>query len=176
MTRRFDRTPDGEKLHTQSLASLLHLDFNAAGAHSYEQAFDAIRRLRLPMNATEQQFRRMSFNVIARNQDDHVKNISFLMNKSGAWSLAPAFDVNYAFNPTGRWTKTHQMTINGKQDDFTLEDFRACAAVAGLKRGRADTILDEILAAVARWPEFAAQADVLPKWRKKVHANLRLKL
>jgi serine/threonine-protein kinase HipA len=176
MTRRFDRTPDGGKLHMQSLASLLHLDFNAAGAHSYEQAFDAIRRLRLPMNATEQQFRRMSFNVLARNQDDHVKNIAFLMDKSGAWSLAPAFDMNYAFNPQGRWTKTHQMTINGKQDDFTLEDFRACAAAAGLKRGRAETILAETLAAVERWPEFAEQADVLPQQRQKVRASLRLDL
>jgi serine/threonine-protein kinase HipA len=118
----------------------------------------------------------MAFNVVARNQDDHVKNISFLMDKSGAWSLAPAFDMNYAFNPTGRWTKTHQMTINGKQDGFTLEDFRACAAVAGLKRGRADTILDETRAAVDRWPEFAAQAGVLPKQCEQVHANLRLDL
>jgi serine/threonine-protein kinase HipA len=175
MTRRFDRTADGGKLHMQSLAALMHLDFNAAGAHSYEQAFDAIRRLRLPIDALEEQFRRMLFNVVARNQDDHVKNITFLMNKRGEWSLAPAFDVTYAYNPAGEWTARHQMTINGKQDDFTLEDFRTSAALAGLKRGRAETILDEIRAAVERWPEFAEAAGVLPKWREQVQSSLRLR-
>ena len=175
MTRRFDRTADGGKLHMQSLAALMHLDFNAAGAHSYEQAFDAIRRLRLPMAALEEQFRRMLFNVVARNQDDHVKNIAFLMDKRGEWSLAPAFDVTYAYNPAGEWTARHQMTINGKQDDFTLEDFRTSAALAGLKRGRAETILDEVRAAVERWPEFAEAAGVLPKWREQVQSSLRLR-
>jgi serine/threonine-protein kinase HipA len=174
MTQRFDRTADGGKLHMQSLAALMHLDFNAAGTHSYEQAFDTIRRLRLPVSALEEQFRRMLFNVVARNQDDHVKNIAFLMNKRGEWSLAPAFDVTYAYNPTGEWTARHQMTINGKQDDFNREDFRACANVAGLKRGRAETILDEVRAAVARWPKFADAADVLPKWRQQVQSTLRL--
>jgi serine/threonine-protein kinase HipA len=93
MTRRFDRLAGGEKLHMQSLGALAHFYFNAAGAHSYEQALLTIRRLELPMSAVEEQFRRMVFNVVARNQDDHAKNIAFLMGKSGAWSLAPAFDV-----------------------------------------------------------------------------------
>ena len=136
MTRRFDRLSDGGKLHMQSLAALAHFDFNSAGAYSYEQAFDVIKRLGLSMRAREQQFRRMIFNVVARNQDDHVKNIAFLMDKAGAWSLSPAFDVTYAYNPTGLWTNRHQMTINGKADDFTREDFKAVAQVAGLKRGR----------------------------------------
>jgi serine/threonine-protein kinase HipA len=175
MTRRFDRTADGGKLHMQSLAALMHLDFNAAGAHSYEQAFDAIRRLRLPMRALEEQFRRMLFNVVARNQDDHVKNIAFLMNKRGEWSLAPAFDVTYAYNPAGEWAARHQMTINGKQDHFTLEDFRTSATLAGLKRGRAETILDEVRTAVERWPEFAEAAGVLPRWREQVQSSLRLR-
>lgn len=176
MTRRFDRTSDGGKIHMQSLAALAHLDFNAAGAHSYEQAFAVIRRLRLPMSAIDQQFRRMTFNVLARNQDDHVKNIVFLMNQRGEWSLAPAFDVTYAHNPDGRWTKNHQMTINGKQDGFTLEDFRACATTAGLKRGRAEAILDEVGAAVARWPEYAEEAGVLPSQRNPIRSALRLDL
>jgi serine/threonine-protein kinase HipA len=174
MTRRFDRTSAGGKIHMQSLAALAHLDFNAAGAHSYEQAFDVIRRLELPMSAVEQQFRRMVFNVVARNQDDHVKNIAFLMNQQGAWSLAPAFDLTYAHNPEGRRTKRHQMTIAGKQDGFTLEDFRACAATAGLKRGRAETILDEVRAAVARWPEYADEAGVRSSQRDPIRAAFRL--
>lgn len=174
MTRRFDREPDGAKLHMQSLGALAHLDYNAAGAHSYEQAFDAIRRLELPMHAVEQQFRRMLFNVVARNQDDHVKNIAFLMNKAGEWSLAPAFDVTYAYNPEGLWTARHQMTVNGKQDGFQRADFRACAAVAGLKRGRADTMLDEIIDVVSRWLVYAEAARVPPKWIETTHANLRL--
>ena len=176
MTRRFDRTQDGGKLHMQSLAALAHLDFNAAGAHADEQAYDVIRRLQLPMSALEQQFRRMLFNVVARNQDDHVKNIAFLMNPRGEWSLAPAFDVTYAYNPEGRWTRTHQMTINGKQDGFTLEDFRTCAATAGLKRGRAETILDEVRSAVKRWPAYAQQAGVWPTQRDQIRSTLRLEV
>jgi serine/threonine-protein kinase HipA len=174
MTRRFDRTEDGAKIHMQSLAALADLDFNAAGAHAYEQAFEVMRRLRLPMDATEQLFRRMLFNVVARNQDDHVKNIAFLMRPQGEWSLAPAFDLTYAYNPDGQWTSAHQMTINGKRDGFTREDFRTCAATVGLKRGRAETILDEVRAAVLRWPEHAARAGVWPAQRDQIHSTLRL--
>jgi len=176
MTRRFDRTRDGGKLHMQSLAALAHLDFNAAGAHSYEQAFAVMRRLKLPLSAIEQQFRRMVFNVIARNQDDHVKNIAFLMDQRGEWSLAPAFDVTYAYNPDGQWTKYHQMTINGKQDGFAVEDFRTCAATAGLKRGRAEKILHEVGAAVARWPKYSERAGVSPSQRDQIRSTFRLDL
>jgi serine/threonine-protein kinase HipA len=160
MTRRFDRPPTGGKLHMQSLAALAHLDFNQAGAHSYEQALMTIRRLGLPMRDIEQQFRRMAFNVIARNQDDHVKNIAFLMDRTGSWSLSPAFDVTYAYQPRGRWTNRHQMTINGKRDDFTPEDFERCAASASMKRGRAGAILEEVRDAVSNWPDHAAEAGV----------------
>jgi serine/threonine-protein kinase HipA len=174
MTRRFDRTSSGGKIHMQSLAALAHLDFNAAGANSYEQAFDSIRRLKLPMSAVEQLFRRMIFNVVARNQDDHVKNIAFLMDQQGEWSLAPAFDLTYAYNPEGNWTKQHKITINGKQDGFTLEDFRTCAETVGLKRGRPEAILDEVRAAVARWPEYAERAAVPASQRDAIRATLRL--
>jgi serine/threonine-protein kinase HipA len=160
MTRRFDRLSGGAKLHMQSLAALAHYDFNQAGAYAYEQALFAIRRLGLPMAAVEEQFRRMVFNIVARNQDDHVKNIAFLMNQQGEWSLAPAFDVTYSYNPAGTWTGTHQMTLNGKRDGFTLADFEACAKAAMMKRGRAKAILAEVLAAVERWPEFAAEAKL----------------
>src|SRR5512142_1986940 len=104
MTRRFDRPPGGGKLHMQSLGALAHFDFNLAGAYSYEQALLAMRRLRVPPQQLEQQFRRMVFNVVARNQDDHVKNIAFLMDRGGTWRLSPAYDVTYAYAPSGRQT------------------------------------------------------------------------
>jgi serine/threonine-protein kinase HipA len=176
MTRRFDRRAGGEKLHMQSLGALAHFDFNQAGAHSYEQALLTLRRLDLPMAAVEELFRRMTFNIIARNQDDHVKNIAFLMDKAGHWSLAPAFDLTYSFNPGGDWTATHQMTMNGKRDGFTRADFRACAKSALMKRGRADAIVEEVRAAVSKWPDYAEQAQVLPPWRKQIQQSLRLEL
>jgi serine/threonine-protein kinase HipA len=174
MTRRFDREAGGRKLHMQSLAALAHFDFNAAGAYSYEQAFQVMRRLSLPMAAMEQQYRRMVFNVVARNQDDHVKNIAFLMDRQGRWSLTPAFDVTFSFNPAGLWTARHQMTINGKQDQFTRADLKACAEAAGLKRGASRAILDELCAVIARWPGYAESAGVTPAWRAHVAENLRL--
>jgi serine/threonine-protein kinase HipA len=174
MTRRFDRLPGGEKLHMQSLGALAHFDFNQAGAYAYEQALLTIRQLQLPMAAVEEQFRRMVFNIVARNQDDHVKNIAFLMNKEGAWSLAPAFDLTYSYNPSGSWTATHQMTLNGKRDGFTLADFKACAKAALLKQGRAATIIAEVQAAVQRWPEFAAEARLADEWRDTIQKTHRL--
>ena len=174
MTRRFDRLDGGQKLHMQTLGALAHFDFNQAGAYSYEQALLIIRQLNLPMAAVEQQFRRMTFNIIARNQDDHVKNIAFLMDKAGQWSLAPAFDVIYSHNPVGDWTATHQMTMNGKRDGFTLADFRACAKNALMKRGRAEAIIEEVHTAVSKWPDYAAQAQVADTWRQQIQMDLRL--
>ena len=174
MTRRFDRLAGGEKLHMQSLCALAHFDFNQAGAYAYEQALLTIRQLNLPMATVEEQFRRMAFNIVARNQDDHVKNIAFLMNKQGQWALAPAFDVTYSYNPAGNWTATHQMTLNGKRDGFTLADFEACANAALMKRGRAKTIIHEVQAAVKRWPEFAQEAGVAAGWRESVRAAHRM--
>ena len=174
MTRRFDRLAGGEKLHLQSLCALAHFDFNQPGAYAYEQAQLAIRQLNLPLLAVEEQFRRMVFNVVARNQDDHVKNIAFLMDKEGRWTLAPAFDVTYSYNPAGAWTATQQMTLNGKRAGFTLQDFRACAKSALLKRGRAERILEEVRAAVQRWKEFAEEAQVAKAWRAEIQKNFRL--
>ncbi len=182
MTRRFDRVPGTdprtgeprtEKLHLASLAGLAHLDFNLAGVHSYDGAFDVCRALWLPMADREELFRRMLFNVFARNQDDHVKNIAFLMDKSGTWSLAPAFDLIFAFNPHGAWTHRHQMSINKKCDDFVPEDFAAVARHAGLKRGRDKAIQSEVRAAVATWPELAAEAGVPDDWAAEVGRQLR---
>ena len=174
MTRRFDRLAGGEKLHMQSLCALAHYDFNLAGAYAYEQALLVIRQLGLPMQAIEQQFRRMVFNIVARNQDDHVKNIAFLMNKSGGWSLAPSFDMTYSYNPSGAWTASHQMTLNGKRDDFTLEDFKACAKSVSMKRGRAETILIEVQETVSRWLDYAEEVGVNPEHRDRIQRTLRL--
>ena len=175
MTRRFDRLTDGKKLHMQSLCALAHYDFNMAGAYSYEQALQVIRKLGLPMRSIEEQFRRMVFNIIARNQDDHVKNIAFLMDKSGNWSLSPAFDMTYSFNPSGSWTASHQMTMNSKRDDFTLDDFKACAKVASMKRGRAEAIVKEVQKVVSRWQDYAEEVRVPVVWRDKIQRTLHLK-
>ncbi|MBE2258741.1 MAG: type II toxin-antitoxin system HipA family toxin [Rhodobacteraceae bacterium] len=174
MSRRFDRLPGGEKLHMQSLCALAHFDFNQAGAYAYEQALQTIRQLQLPMAAVEEQFRRMVFNIVARNQDDHVKNVAFLMNKQGEWSLAPAFDVTYSYNPSGSWTASHQMTLNAKRDRFTQQDFDACAKTALMKSGRAAAIIGEVQAAVRRWPQFAAEARLADEWRDRIEKTHRL--
>jgi len=175
MTRRFDRLAHGEKLHMQSLGALAHLDFNQAGAHSYEEAFLTLRRLNLSTDTVEQLFRRMVFNIVARNQDDHVKNIAFLMDKEGKWSLSPAFDMTYSYNPAGPWTSTHQMTLNGKRDEFVMEDFRQAGNRATMKQGRAKTIVEEVISVVARWPEFAKEAEVPDNWSKQIKQTHRLK-
>jgi serine/threonine-protein kinase HipA len=117
----------------------------------------------------------MVFNVVGRNQDDHVKNIAFLMDKTGAWSLSPAYDVTYAYNPAGPWTSRHQMTINGKTDAFTREDFKATAQVAGLKRGSSEAILAAVIDTVKEWPRYAKTAGVLSSQRDKITETLRLK-
>ncbi|MFT5133118.1 MAG: serine/threonine-protein kinase HipA [Gammaproteobacteria bacterium] len=174
MTQRFDRLNNGEKLHMQSLGALGHYDYKMSGANSYEQAFMVIRKLELTMDETEEQFRRMVFNVIARNQDDHVKNIAFLMDKSGNWSLSPAFDVTYSFNPSGEWTSNHQMSINGQNNNFTLDDFKACAKVASMKRGRAEKIVKEVLLAVSSWKKYAKDVDVDSMQSAKIQGTLRL--
>ncbi|HEY4075539.1 MAG TPA: type II toxin-antitoxin system HipA family toxin [Rhizomicrobium sp.] len=174
MTRRFERTAAGEKIHMQSLAALMHYDYNIPGANSYEQAIMAMLQLRLPMTQIEEQYRRAIFNVLARNQDDHVKNIAFLMNKAGNWSLSPAFDVAYAYNPDGPWTSQHQMSLNGKRDDFVDEDFFAFAKMAGLKRGRDKVILEEVRDAVNRWHVFADAAGIAERFRKQIASLHRI--
>ena len=174
MTRRFDRLPNGEKLHMQSLCALAHFDFNLAGAYSYEQALLVIRQLQLPMSTIEEQFRRMVFNIVARNQDDHVKNIAFLMDKAGQWSLSPGFDITYSYNAAGMWTSQHQMSMNGKRDGFTLDDFKACAKAASMKRGRAEVIVNEVQQVVAQWRAYASDAGVSDEWAEKIQRVLRL--
>lgn len=174
MTQRFDRLPNGHKLHMQSLGAIAHYDYNLAGGYSYEQALAVIQRLGLSMDTLEELFRRMVFNVIGRNQDDHVKNIGFLMDRRGRWSLAPAYDITFSFNPSGKWTASHQMTINGKRSNITLEDFNACAEAASMKKGRAKSIIEEVRQTISRWRDYADTAGVLPLHRDRIQSVLLL--
>jgi serine/threonine-protein kinase HipA len=174
MTRRFDRGTDGAKRHMQSLGALAHFDFNQPGAYSYEQAFLASRRLGLSTPVLEQLFRRMIFNVVARNQDDHVKNIAFLMDRAGVWELAPAYDITYAYRPSSAWTDKHQMTLNGKRDGFTLADFRAAAQTASLPRSAAARIVREVAEVVSEWELYAGRAQVDGEHIRRIAPSLRL--
>jgi len=176
MTRRFDRDDAGNKLHMQSLGALAHFDYNEPGSYSYDQAFLVMRKLQLPMRDLEEQYRRMVFNLVARNQDDHVKNIAFLMDRTGQWSLSPAFDITWSFNPAGGWTATHQMSVNGKRDQFTRADLLAAGRSAQLKRGRAEAIAEEVIAAVRDWPRYAVEAGVPEDRYGEIQACHRLDL
>jgi serine/threonine-protein kinase HipA len=176
MTRRFDRPEDGEQLHMQTVGALEHVSYNEPGTCSYEQLLRLIRRLGLGTPVVEQQFRRMVFNVVARNQDDHVKNVAFLMDREGAWSLAPAYDVIWAWKPGNPWLDSHQMSINGKRTGFTAGDLRDVAAVAGLTRGRAEAILAEVAAVVSGWREVADEVGVDDQMANQIGDSHRLKL
>ena len=173
MTRRFDRL-GAEKLHMHSLCGIAHFDFNQPGAYSYEQVFAVMRQLRLSKQEAVQQFRRMVFNVIARNQDDHTKNIAFLMDKSGKWKLSPAFDMNYSHNPSGRWTSQHQMSLNGKRDNFVLDDLLAVAQSISLSRPM--TVIAQVQNAIKRWPEFARQAGLAERRIEEIRVAQHLKV
>ena len=173
MTRRFDRRGN-RKIHLQSLCGMAHFDFNNSGGYAYEQAFAVMRRLRLGKPDAIRQFRRMVFNVVARNQDDHTKNIAFLMDRDGRWTLTPAFDVIYSHKPAGRWTNQHQMTINGKRDNFTAADLIAVGESISIPRPR--NIIDEVIDAVSRWQDFAAQAGVDPNWIADIARYHRLEI
>ncbi len=177
LTKRFDRV-NGQKLHMQSLCALQHYDFNMAGAYSYEQAMDTIRKLVKTgtKKALEQQFRRTAFNAISRNQDDHTKNIAFLMNKKGEWSLSPAYDVAFSYNPTGKWTNKHQMQINGKRDNFELSDFVELGKKSDLSEIKVKKILKEIIEVVSKWESYFEEAKVPSRLIEGVRGNLRLDL
>jgi len=162
MTKRFDRvvTEDGtiNKVHMQSLGALLHRDYNEPGTLSYEEAVQAMVTLNLKKSEIEEFFRRMVFNVISRNQDDHVKNVSFLMNRNGEWSLSPAYDLTYSFNPNGKWTAVHQMIINGKRSDIRLDDLLKSAKAMRIKEDKAMEIIVEVNSAISKWNKFAREA------------------
>jgi serine/threonine-protein kinase HipA len=169
MTRRFDRADSGAKTHVQTLCGLAHFDFNKQSTYSYEQVFEIMRSLGLPYKDAEQLFRRMTFNVLGRNLDDHTKNISFLMNDAGAWQLSPAYDISYAYNPSG-WTFQHQLSVNGKYKNITEDDILALAKAMNIKRP--NEVMAEIKAALKRWEQFAEDAHVPEKETLKIKSDL----
>lgn len=173
MTKRFDRTKNGRKLHLQSLGAIAHYDYRQPANYSYEQAIHVIRRMGLPRRDIEQQVLRAFFNIIVRNCDDHVKNIAFLMNRNGEWRLSPAFDVSYAWNPSGEWTARHQMSINGKRDDFKREDLIVLAESANIKKSQAEQMIQHIIEVIEHWPYFAREVGVDEEQIRKIQAAQR---
>jgi serine/threonine-protein kinase HipA len=176
MTRRFDRPAGGDKLHVQTLGALDHVSYRMPGAYGYDQAMLLMRRIGIELPQIEQLFRRMVLNVVARNQDDHVKNIAFLMDRVGRWSLAPAYDVTWACDPTNRWLQAHQMTINGKRERITVEDLVAIEKRIGLKRGTAKRVLREVTDVVATWPQIAQDVAVEASMAGAIEQSLLLTL
>ncbi len=171
LTKRFDRK-DGKKVHMQTLCGMAHFDYRLQRAYSYEQAFNVMRALRLPYSAAKEMFRRMVFNVVMRNQDDHTKNISFLMGEDGVWRLSPAYDMGYAYNPNGGWTATHQMSINGKFDNIARQDLLEFALQNNIKD--AALMIDEIVERASLWPKMAQECDVPSKMINAIVSNMLL--
>jgi serine/threonine-protein kinase HipA len=172
LTKRFDRVGSNEKLHVQTLCGLAHFDYRMLRAYSYEQLFEVMRFLKLPYNQQEEMFRRMVFNIVARNQDDHTKNTSFIMNRLGEWSLSPAYDLTWAFNPSGEWTASHQLSIGNKWDDFThadLVDFgRRCDI------NRPEDIIKQVKEAVSMWETIARELSIPETQVRRIEKTLRL--
>lgn len=171
LTKRFDRE-SGKKVHMQTLCGIAHYDYRIRRAYSYEQAFNVMRTLRLPYSEAQEMFKRMVFNVILRNQDDHTKNISFLMDERGKWRLSPAYDMGYAYNPNGGWTAAHQMSINGKFDGITRKDLTECAAKNNIKG--ANEIIDRIKESASNWARIALECEVPKEMINSITPNLLL--
>ena len=159
MTKRFDRE-SGKKLHMQSLGSLAHISYQEPGVCGYELAAMYMKELGITYKEIEQFYRRMVFNCLAVNQDDHVKNISFLMDRNGVWRLAPAYDMTFSYRPGGIWTSKHQMQINGKRDHLTMEDLRACGRNMDISDKRIKEVIGNVVETVNNWAKYAEYAGV----------------
>jgi len=174
VTKRFDRIGN-HRIHMQSLCAMASMDFNLAKAHSYEQFFAITQQLTENYADVEQGIKRAFFNIIARNQDDHTKNIAYLMNDSGQWSLAPAFDITYAFNPSNQWTREHQMTLAGKASEFNANDLIKSVSHF-ISKHNAEQIIEEVVDAVSNWPTYGEQAGLDNGIIQKITDNQRLLL
>ncbi len=172
MTRRFDRGPEGSKEFIQTFAAMAHYDYFESGQHSYEQLFMTMKQLHMPLPALEQQFRRAVFNLVGANQDDHVKNFGFMMDRQGAWRLAPAYDLCHSEG--SHFTRNHQLSVNGKTNDFTQADLKHLAAYAGLPRGRENRILDQTLEAFTHWPKLSQDLAIPAPITTHVQRTLRM--
>jgi serine/threonine-protein kinase HipA len=170
MTKRFDRTGANEKHHVQTFCALQHFDYNLVNSFSYEQLFQCMRELHLTYEHAEQMFRRMVFNVLARNCDDHTKNFSFILKKGGSWHLAPAYDICHAYRPESDWVSQHALSINGKRKDITRKDLLEIGASIRCKK--AYEIIGEIQDTVNQWQKFAKEVDVAPKLRDSIGRTL----
>ena len=162
MTKRFDRQ-NGNKMHMQSLGALTHISFQEPGACGYELASAYMKELGLYHKEIEQFYRRMVFNCLAVNQDDHVKNVSFIMDKKGKWQLSPAYDITFSYNPANRWLRAHQMTINGKQTEIGLSDLIEAGNRMEIKERRCKDIINEVRSVVGRFSSFAEQVGIKEK-------------
>jgi serine/threonine-protein kinase HipA len=162
MTKRFDRI-NGDKIHMQTLGALLHIDYNLPGMCSYERAALTAKEIGCSIRDIEQLFRRMVYNVLAVNQDDHVKNISFLMDRNGDWSLSPAYDLTFAYNMENEWLKNHQMSINGKTSNITKEDIIQCGKAMDLKVSKCRKIIDEVYSSVREFEYLAQSVNIRDK-------------
>ncbi len=174
MTRRFDRTGAGDKIHMQSLCAMGHFDFNAAGEYSYEQGMGVIQKLNLGHVAMQELYRRAAFNIMARNQDDHTRNIAFLMDKDAKWNIAPAYDVTWNHRPDSPWVSRHQMRLNGKMDGFMKDDLLAVSDQFGIKGAK--NILQEVHDAVSQWSAFAKDMRVPSEMIRVIARTHRLNL
>ncbi|WP_297336934.1 type II toxin-antitoxin system HipA family toxin [Algoriphagus sp.] len=170
MTKRFDRTDSGEKIHMQSLCGIRHFDFNQVGAYSYEQVFETMRMLRLTYPEAEQMFLRMVFNVLARNCDDHTKNFAFLMDQRGKWSLSPAYDICHAYRPGSLWVSSQSLQVNGKRERIREDDFLEVARRMNIKKP--DEKITQVRTAIKKWNQFADQVQVEPKLRDSIQQTL----
>lgn len=177
LIKRFDRIAGStktEKLHYGSWAGLAHADRNTSGAYSYEQLILFSRELGLGQDSITELFRRAVFNVIGRNQDDHTKNFGFLMNKAGEWRLSPAFDMTYSFDPTGKWTKVHQIALNRKQDNFARHDLVEFGHYCNLDDRKANIIISAVIEAFSSFPKYASEYDLNPELSRTIQENLRI--
>jgi serine/threonine-protein kinase HipA len=170
MTRRFDRDEENRKIHYQSFCAMRHYDFNDILSYSYEQLFATMRALLLPYTDAEQMFRRMVFNVMARNCDDHTKNFAFIMTESGEWKLAPAFDVCHAYRPDSTWVSQHSLSINGKRKNIAREDLLQVAEKMNIKK--AEQIINQIRSVVGQWKDFAEETRVDSELRDRIQETM----
>jgi serine/threonine-protein kinase HipA len=170
MTKRFERDIENGKLHLQSFCAMQHYDFNDVNLYSYEQLFETMRMLRLPYPEAEQMYRRMVFNVMARNCDDHTKNFAFTMNKKGIWQLSPAFDICHAYRPGSEWVSQHALSINGKRKDITRQDLLAVASQMNIKK--AATIISQISDIINNWEAYASEVKVHAKLKAAIASTL----
>jgi serine/threonine-protein kinase HipA len=168
MTQRFDR--DGnERHHVQTFCAMEHLDFKQKATHAYAQAFMTLSQLKVGQGGTDELFRRMAFNVMARNCDDHVKNLAFILKRGGSWDLAPAYDVTFAYMPGGEWTHQHQMSVNGRFDGIIRQDFLREAERFGVRRP--ERVLEEVAAAVDSFGQFAKEAGIAQATSNQIRKN-----